>query len=270
MLFKYVAGSSIKNILDIKYFKNNSIPIINYISEYNNNNKKVNKTYNEYDNLIHNLNSKYMIALKLSSLNFDNSLINNLINKSINKNIKIIIDAEEDKNIEIYRNITNNLIQKYNKDKANIIKTYQMYRKDSLYELNNDFKFFNNLNINHSCKIVRGAYYNQEKNGDHLFKIKKDTDDSYNSAIIKCNEYNNNFHILATHNKFSLELGLLLSKFKNNLILANLMGMNEKYMSNINNIQKAKYIPYGPYNEMIPYLTRRIYENIDQIKYLNK
>ena len=109
MLFKYVAGNSIKNILDIKYLKNSSIPIINYISEYNNN-KKVNKTYNEYDNLINNLNSNYMIALKLSSLNFNNNLINNIINKSINKNIKVIIDAEEDKNIEIYRNITNNLI----------------------------------------------------------------------------------------------------------------------------------------------------------------
>lgn len=48
------------------------------------------------------------------------------------------------------------------------------------------------------------------------------------------------------------------------------MGMNEKYMSTITNIQKAKYIPYGPYREMIPYLTRRIYENIDQIKYMNK
>lgn len=269
MLFRYVAGSSIKNILDIKYFKNNTIPIINYISEYNNN-TKVNKTYNEYDNLINNLNYNYMIALKLSSFNFNNNLINNIINKSINKNIPVVIDAEEDKNIEIYRNITNNLIQKYNKENTNIIKTYQMYRKDSLYELDYDFKYFNNLNINHSCKIVRGAYYNQEKNGDHLFKIKKHTDDNYNSAIIKCNEYNNNFHILATHNKFSLELGLLLSKFKNNLILANLMGMNEKYMSTITNIQKAKYIPYGPYREMIPYLTRRFYENIDQIKYMNK
>ena len=210
-----------------------------------------------------------MIALKLSSLNFNNNLINNIINKCSNKNITIVIDAEEDKNIEIYRKITNKLISDFNKNEAFVIKTYQMYRKDSLNELNDDFKYFNNKNINLSCKLVRGAYYNSKKNDNHLFKNKQDTDFNYNGEIIKCNE-ENNLHILTTHNKFLLELGLLLSKFKNNLILANLMGMNEKYMSNLTNIKKAKYIPYGSYEEMIPYLTRRIYENIDQIKYMNK
>jgi hypothetical protein len=35
MVFKYIAGNSIKNILDKKYLKNGSIPIINYVSESN-------------------------------------------------------------------------------------------------------------------------------------------------------------------------------------------------------------------------------------------
>ena len=55
--------------------------------------------------------------------------------------------------------------------------------------------------------------------------------------------------------------------FFKKFIIANLKGMNEKFMNNITNIQKAEYIPYGKYSEMIPYLTRRLYENIDQIKY---
>ena len=43
-------------------------------------------------------------------------------------------------------------------------------------------------------------------------------------------------------------------------------------MDNLNNtnIKKATYIPYGPYKEMIPYLTRRLYENMDTIKYMYK
>ena len=215
-----------------------------------------------------------MIALKLSSLNFENSLIKNLINKSINKNIKIIIDAEDNKNINNYRNITNHLIKNFNKEKVNIIKTYQMYRKDSFHELKDDINYFNNNIFNNnvllSTKLVRGAYWNSEKNDGHLFIKKEDTNSSYNKGLLKC--YNNiqNKFIVATHNKNSIKLVKNL-KNKNNIIVANLMGMNEHLMNehlmNELNISKATYIPYGPYNEMIPYLFRRLYENIDQIKY---
>ena len=76
--------------------------------------------------------------------------------------------------------------------------------------------------------------------------------------------------MICTHNKKSIDLALSLSKDKDKdkFIIANLMGMNEKVMNNIH-YNKAVYVPYGPYSKMIPYLTRRLYENIDQIKYLN-
>ena len=265
MILKYTAGKCINDIFKKNLFKNNKIPIINYISENNINHS--NNVLNEYMKIIDKIDYRYMLALKLSSINFNDNYLDIIINKSINKNIRIIIDAEENKNISLYREIVNDKMLIHNKDKINIIKTYQMYRKDSLYELKDDIKLFNKLNIFHSSKLVRGAYYNTEKNNGHLFNIKNKTDDNYNKAILLCYKNNSNSHILATHNNFSLKLGILLSQYKNKFILANLMGMNENFMNSQINIKKATYIPYGPYKEMIPYLSRRLYENIDQIKY---
>ena len=270
MIFRFIGGNTIKSVLNNTIIKKNTIPIINYIAENTTNDS--NNIFLEYKNLIKHLNSDYIIALKLSSINFNENYLNKIIQGCKLKNIKLIIDAENNKNIEKYRSIVNNAIINHNSDDLNVIKTYQMYRKDSLHELNNDIKYFDSKNIYLSCKLVRGAYYNEEneeneKNKENnLFKIKNDTDLNYNKAIIKCYESGFNNNIIASHNHFSIKLAMLLNK-KDKFIIANLKGMNERFMNNITDIQKAEYIPYGEYNEMIPYLTRRLYENIDQIKY---
>ena len=188
------------------------------------------------------------------------------------KNIKLIIDAENDKNIEEYRKITNFLLTKYNKNNLNIIKTYQMYRKDSIIELYDDLKITNLRNNFFSAKLVRGAYWYEDKNTNNLYINKEDTNTNYNLGILKCFESKYNNHIIASHNhnsiNFALKLEKKLENNNNKFIIANLLGMNEDYMNKINH-KKAIYIPYGPYIEMIPYLIRRLYENYDQIKYFN-
>ena len=268
MLFKFVAGNNInKVILKSKFFLNRkTIPIINYISENNINNS--NKNFIEYQKLIHNINDNYIIALKLSSLNFERRNINKICELCQTKNIKLIIDAENNKNIKKYREITNSLLMKHNKNNLNIIKTYQMYRKDSILELYDDLKFASLNNSFFSAKLVRGAYWYEDKNTSNLYIKKEDTDINYNLAILKCYESNYNNHIIATHNHRSISLATKVGLKNNKFIIANLLGMNQKYMKNINH-KKAIYIPYGPYLEMLPYLSRRLYENYDQIKYLN-
>ena len=270
MLFRFVAGNNYKHALNYgkQFIQCGTIPIINYINENNKNDFK--SVLNEYTNLLNYIDSSYMLALKLSSLNFNKQAVYNIADICKKKDIKLIIDAEEDKNIEQYRNIVNYMIRKYNNsyiDNFTIIKTYQMYRKDSLLELYDDIKYFNDYNCLFSSKLVRGAYYNSEYKDGHLFNKKEDTDNNYNLGIIKCNEYNTIHNIIASHNKKSIKLAKDLNKDSNKFIIANLMGMNQNYMNNLN-IKKATYIPYGPYKEMIPYLTRRLYENIDSIKYM--
>lgn len=268
MLFKFVAGNNFKNVLNKSniILSKNRIPIINYITEDCKQNKEI-SVFNEYNNLIDKIDNRFMLAIKLSSFNFNKKYINLIAEKCSNKNIKLIIDAENGNNIEIYRKYTNHLIYAYNKNNLNIIKTHQLYRKDSLNELKDDIKFFNSKNINFSTKLVRGAYWNSEYKLNYLFINKEDTDNNYNKGLLECFNNLDNKFIAATHNKLSIDYILNLNKRKKNIILANLMGMNEEYIKKLDGI-KATYIPYGPYKEMLPYLIRRLYENIDQIKYM--
>ena len=264
-MFRYIAGSNINHVLDVgkKYLNKNKKPIINYAIEGKNNYRK---TYKEYNNIISLLPKNYSIALKLSSFNFDSWSINDTITHAENKNIKVFIDAENNKDNEIYQNISTELLLKH----RNVYKTYQMYRRDSLNVLMSDIIECNKKNISFSGKIVRGAYWNSEKNDGHLFLKKEDTDKSYNKAIKNINNFNFNTVpkiVLATHNEKSIYIAQLLNK--NLFEFAHLQGMKECYYDNICNSSNVYvYIPYGPYNEMIPYLSRRLYENIDMLKYV--
>ena len=266
-MFKYIAGNNRQKVLKYskELLKNNKYPIINYIVENNRNNKD--KVYNEYMHLLENIDEKYKIALKLSSLNFDEKIILKLLDSYEKKGISIVIDAEDNKNNERYNKLTNDLMLKYNVYKPTIIKTYQLYRKDSLQELSNNIKNMKNENKILGTKLVRGAYYNKEKFNGILFNKKEETDKNYNNGIIECLKYNNSYNIIATHNKESIDLACSLNK--QNFSLAHLLGMNEKHMNNIKlNHKVYTYLPYGPYKEMIPYLTRRLYENLDIMKHI--
>lgn len=283
-MLTFVSGNKFKSALIYgnKLIKENRQPIINYINEDGDDKNKY-LQFVEYNNILNFLNKDYIIALKLSSINFDTILLNKIVNKCNNNNVKLIIDAEDNNNIKKFRDITNRLILNYNKNNSIIIKTYQMYRKDSLDELNKDFDFFKQNNCNLIPKLVRGAYWHSEKNYGHLYTNKQDTDNNYNTAINICYENNNKYNILATHNKKSINLGLKFNDLylsKNENInqkplfqIANLMGMNNNYQNYIKNkytnnkFITATYIPYGPYQKMFPYLIRRLYENIDSIKY---
>lgn len=266
---KFLGGYNIKSALKFaeNVSKKNKIPVLNYAIE---NSKFKDQNLKVHLNLVNNLNPGNNIAIKLSSFDYDKILINNLIENCINKDIKIFIDAENEKFYKIYNSLSSEMIIKYNQKKTNLYKTYQMYRKDSLINLKKDFEIFNNLKVNFGVKLVRGAYWNSEKKLGYLFTKKKETDVSYNNAIYYLHNKKNTDVILATHNIESINLGLLLnentnSKFK----FAHLLDMNEKiyYELSKNNFVYV-YIPFGPLSKMLPYLLRRLYENIDTIKYM--
>tara|TARA_A100001015_G_scaffold279923_1_gene341542 strand:+ start:567 stop:1385 length:819 start_codon:yes stop_codon:yes gene_type:complete len=268
----FIAGNTFNKAFKVSYsiIKKNKYPIINYIVEDTKNPLKV---YKEYQYIIKYLpNPPISLALKLSSLNFKEDLINNIAQLTSKNNIKLFIDAEHQENFDRYNKISTNLLYDFNKLDYNIYKTYQLYRKNTYSDILDDIQLSNKHNLFFCAKFVRGAYWNQERNLGYLYTDKIDTDNSFNSTIINLSNpsfyFNNKPNIiLATHNSHSIQLGMILNKNSKIFDFAHLLDMKDKYYSNFTKNNKIYvYVPYGPYKYMIPYLSRRLYENLDMIK----
>ena len=160
-----------------------------------------------------------------------------------------MIDAENVRDQEMINYYTDYCIKTYN---SNVFyKTYQMYRKDSFDLLKNDLADYSNANTESNLiKLVRGAYFNEDKNTKLLFTNKNETDINYNSAIQLLADYNNDV-IIASHNLLSCKIALETDKFK----YAQLLGMNDKLSDYLlsEGQDVYKYIPYGKWSDSIPY-----------------
>lgn len=274
---KYIGGFTLEqlhnNILNIK--KEYPNLIFDYAIE-NKNNKNIIK---DLEMMFDSFTEPSIFALKLSSMNIDTRSgkynTEKLVKYALNRNHKLLIDAENKKWHLLINEITDNLMKKYNRYNINIYKTYQMYRKDSYENLKNDLL---NKDIYHGIKLVRGAYFHEEKHMGHLFTNINDTHENYNNAIklLQSNYINNKKYdiIYATHNKESINL---IKNYKNafcdlnsnNISFAHLLGIsNDNTKQLIKEGYKIyKYVPYGPLLDTIPYLIRRLYENYDIIKH---
>ena len=130
---------------------------------------------------------------------------------------------------------------------------------------------------NLGLKLVRGAYMEKEREQaskknypDPIQKDKQATDNDFNKAIEFCIENIKTVSLcVGTHNEKSvLHLTNLMKKktFKNNdsrIWFAQLLGMSDHISFNLSKegYNVAKYVPYGPVKEVIPYLIRRAEEN---------
>jgi proline dehydrogenase len=126
-------------------------------------------------------------------------------------------------------------------------------------------------------KLVRGAYMEKERERarkmgyqDPIQPNKEATDRDYNLAVIFCLENANRVAVcIATHNEASSKLGTeLLHKHnldpKNwNVSFSQLLGMSDHISYNLSHagFNVAKYVPFGPVKEVMPYLLRRADEN---------
>ena len=246
-------------------------PIIDYVREIYDV-----KNFYELQRLIH----KYpgdSIALKPSTLGIKENVsicvdnMDKLIYNAMQNNCKVYIDAEEHDIQEKIDELSNYFLYKYNKDRVNVYKTYQMYKNDMPSVLKQDLECDRNYYL--GVKLVRGAYYNMDYSKGVLCKTIEETHKQYDDGIIDFCKLGKSKDVLlcATHNYHSIELALQMIQYDNrNIEFAQLLGMNDAVTNDLQKLghRVYKYLPYGDFRESIPYLVRRLYENYGILKYI--
>jgi proline dehydrogenase len=200
-----------------------------------------------------------------------------ICDKAHELSVGVFIDAEESWIQKAIDDISLGLMADYNKEKVTVYTTYQMYMKGKLAQMIRDHKAATEGEFMLGAKIVRGAYMEKEnaraKAKGYLSPVqdsKQDTDSDFNSAIDYCiDNYETVSFCNATHNLISTKLMVdkLIDKGLDishpHLNFSQLYGMSDNITFNLANagFNVAKYVPYGPVKDVIPYLVRRAQEN---------
>jgi proline dehydrogenase len=189
----------------------------------------------------------------------------------------IFIDAEESWIQPAIDNLADENMAKFNKSKAIVYNTFQLYRKDRLPFLKQTIANAKSNNFHVGAKLVRGAYMEKERARaiaknypSPIQDTKLDSDKDYNLALEECIKDIDILGLCAgTHNEnSSLYLVELLNKYgissaDKRIYFSQLLGMSDHISYNLalSNYNVAKYVPYGPVKEVLPYLMRRAQEN---------
>jgi proline dehydrogenase len=189
----------------------------------------------------------------------------------------IFIDAEESWIQPAIDDLALDMMRKFNKEKCIVYNTAQLYRHDRLDYLKELFSTAQKENFYMGLKLVRGAYMEKERKraqemgyNDPIQPNKEASDRDFDLALMFCVEHIERVAIcLGTHNETSsLKLAQQLAERKISLnhphiYFAQLLGMSDHISYNLSKdgYNVAKYVPYGPVKEVLPYLIRRAEEN---------
>jgi len=189
----------------------------------------------------------------------------------------IFIDAEESWIQQAIDDLADANMAVYNKEKAIVYNTYQLYRKDRLDFLKQTVAQAKAQGYHVGAKLVRGAYMEKERARaieknypSPIQDTKENSDIDYNAALSFCIEHISIIGLCAgTHNEHSC-LRLLqmmdekgIGKNDPRVYFSQLLGMSDHLSYNlaIAGYNVAKYVPYGPIRDVLPYLIRRAQEN---------
>lgn len=197
--------------------------------------------------------------------------------KAYDLDVSLLIDAEESWMQDAADELIEDMMRKYNKKKAIVFNTLQMYRWDRLHYLKKLHKTAQEEGFKIGIKVVRGAYMEKEneraeKKGykSPICADKKATDANFDAAIDYMVKNLDVMSLFAgTHNEQSCYTLMQLMKdhpienTDTRVWFGQLYGMSDHISFNLasKGYNVAKYLPFGPVRDVMPYLIRRAEEN---------
>ncbi len=193
------------------------------------------------------------------------------------KKIGVLVDAEETWIQDPVDAITILMMDTFNKERVVVYNTLQLYRHDRLAFLKESYNAAIERNFVLGAKLVRGAYMDKERKRaaelgypSPIQPDKQSCDKDYNDAIEFCVDHLDNIAVIvASHNEFSNLYTTRLLDEKGlphnhpHVHFSQLYGMSDNITFNLarNNCSVSKYLPFGPIEDVVPYLLRRAEEN---------
>lgn len=193
------------------------------------------------------------------------------------KGVNLMIDAEQSYFQAAIDGLTAALQKEFNTTRGVVLNTFQSYLKNSTQNLENYFAWTFENQLKSGVKLVRGAYMNEEArlskmhNYESPINISKEaTDNCYNYNLSLCihSHSSQSSLCIASHNDQSVHLGKELISEKRlhrkmcGITFAQLLGMKSQLSLSLSeeNYVVQKYVPFGPFEKLIPYLVRRANE----------
>jgi proline dehydrogenase len=193
------------------------------------------------------------------------------------KDVALLIDGEESWMQDAADQLVTDMMRKYNKEKAIVFNTLQLYRWDRLDYLKKLHEQAKEEGFFIGMKLVRGAYMEKEnKRAEEkgyptpICESKEATDINFDQTVAYMMEHLDKMAIFAgTHNEESsyrlIEIMQKnsIAKNDNRIWFGQLYGMSDNISFNLaaQGYNVAKYLPFGPVRDVMPYLIRRAEEN---------
>lgn len=192
-------------------------------------------------------------------------------------NIILLIDSEHSWMQGAADELCEEMMEKYNKERPIVFNTLQCYRWDRLDYLKAQHKRAKEKGFKLGHKIVRGAYLELENERalemsypTPICASKQETDDMFDSVMEYMLNNIDDIHMFCgTHNENSCLLAMKMMKEKGfakndpRIWFGQLYGMSDNISFNLaeHGYNTAKYLPFGPIEDVMPYLIRRAEEN---------
>ncbi|PRP66544.1 proline dehydrogenase family protein [Nonlabens agnitus] len=200
-----------------------------------------------------------------------------LCKTAVDSEVMLLFDGEESWMQDAADALVRDMMQSYNKDKAYIYNTVQCYRWDRLQYIENLYQNAKANNFIAGAKIVRGAYMEKERERAEelnypspICKDKAATDQMFNDVMNFILDHLDTIKLcLGTHNEESTLAAMEFMKEKGvdprsgDVWFGQLYGMSDNLTFNLAEADHNvfKILPFGPINDVMPYLIRRAQEN---------